>query len=96
MRKAVSELADGTGVRFKHLKSSGFQFVTEVQDGKIVGPFGDKKSPTGAAEEIDKIIRGGPYGEEILGKQEPRKGGWSPADWEWFSGDGWADLKKPE
>lgn len=96
MRKSVDKLANGTGVRFNYLKSSGFQFVTEVQDGKIIGPFGEKKSPSGAAEEIDQILREGPYDEEIDGKSEPRDGGWSPSDWDWFSGDGWDSLKQPE
>ena len=84
MAKKLSELPDGTGVRFDHLKSSGFRYIGEVQDGKIVDPNGDKRSPTGAAREVDEIIRG----------EEARKtrGGWGPSDWEWFSGDGWEEL----
>ncbi len=96
MRKSVDELADGTGVRFRYLKSSGFQFASVVEDGKIIDPFGEKRSPSRAAAEVDKILREGPYGEEIRGKSEPRDGGWSPSDWEWFSGDGWDTLKQSE
>lgn len=84
MGKKLSELPDGTGVRFKHLVGSGFQYVSEVQDGQILDPNEDKRSPTGAAREVDKKIRG----EE----QPPSGGSWGPSDWEWFSGDGWEEL----
>lgn len=82
MAKELSDLQNGTGVRFQHLKSSGFSYVGEVQDGKIIDPNGDKRSPTGAAIEVDEIIRG-----------KDAHTGWSPSDWEWFSGDGWEELR---
>ena len=81
MAKKLSELPDGTGVRFDHLESTGFRYIGEVQDGQMVDPNVDKRTPTGAAREVDKIIRG----------ESP--GGLSPSDWKWFSGDGWEELK---
>jgi hypothetical protein len=82
MAQKLSELPDGTGVRFDHLESTGFRYIGEVQDGKIVDPNGDKRAPAGAAREIDQILRG-----------EDARSGWSPSDWKWFSGDGWEELK---
>lgn len=84
MAKKLSELPDGTGVRFEHLKKSGFSYISEVQDGQILDPHGNKRSPTGAAREIDGIIRGD--------DAPPTGGSWGPRNWEWFSGDGWEEL----
>jgi hypothetical protein len=84
MAKQLSELSDGTGVRFKYLKGSGFRFVSEVQDGQIVDPNGDKRSPTGAAREVDEVIRG----EDA----RPSGSGWSPSDWECFTKNGWEEI----
>lgn len=94
MRKSASELADGTGVRFTFLESSGFQYVSKIEDGKIVGPFGERKSPSKAAAQVDRILRAEAPRELIRGKERPRDGGWSPSDWEWFTGDGWERLKQ--
>lgn len=85
MAKLLSELPDGTGVRFKHLKNSGFSYRGEVQDGRIVDPNGEKRSPTGAAREVDEIIRGD--------DARSSGSGWGPSDWEWYSGEGWEQLK---
>jgi|AntRauTorcE11898_2_1112593.scaffolds.fasta_scaffold24215_2 hypothetical protein len=85
MVKLLSELPDGTGVRFNHLKNSGFSYRGEVQDGKIIDPNGDKRSPTGAAREVDEIIRGD--------DTRSSGSGWGPSDWVWFSGEGWEELK---
>lgn len=85
MAQKLSELPDGTGVRFDHLESTGFRYIGEVQDGKIVDPDGKPRTPTGAAREVDKIVRGE--------DSRDSKGGWSPSDWKWFSGDGWEELK---
>ena len=71
MAKKLSELPDGTGVRFDQLKSSGFRYIGEVQDGKIVDPNGEKRTPTGAARVVDKIVRG----------EDEGHAGWSPSDW---------------
>lgn len=82
MAKKLSDLPDGTGVRFNYLKDSGFSYRGEVQNGQILDPNGDERSPNGAAKVVDKIIRG----------EDARESGWSPSQWEWYSGDGWEEL----
>ena len=84
MPKVYTELADGTGVRFRHLKRSGWQYVTEIRDGKIVGPYGELRTPSGAAADLDEIIRG-----------DEAHDSWGPGSWEYFSGNGWDTLKAP-
>lgn len=85
MPKDYTTLANGTGVRFKHLESSGWEYVSEMKDGKIIGPNGDLRTPSGAAAELDKIIRG-----------DDGHDSWGPKWWEYFSGEGWDTLQAPE
>jgi hypothetical protein len=85
MAKKLSELPDGTGVRFNYLQSSGFQFVTEVQDGQVIGPNGDKRRPNGVARDVDKIVRGE--------DSRPSDTGWSTSEyWECFTKNGWEEI----
>ena len=85
MPKAYSELADGTGVRFTHLESTGWEYVTEIKDGRIVGPYGELRTPSGAAADLDEIIRG-----------DDAHDSWGPRWWKYFSGDGWDTLAAPD
>jgi hypothetical protein len=82
MGKKYSELADGTVVRFTHLKGTGWQYVTEIQSGKIVGPNDELQTPRGAAVDLDNMIRG-----------EDGHGSWGPEWWECFTVDGWVELE---
>jgi hypothetical protein len=82
MAKKLSEIPDGAGVRFRHLENSGFEYVGTVKDGRIEDPNGDLRTPSGAAREVDKLVR-----------PDEWRDGWSPTDWEWFSGDGWEEVK---
>lgn len=73
-------LPDGAGLRFQH--HNGFEYVATVEDGEIVDPNGVKRSPSGAAREVDKIVRPDNWHD-----------GWNGWEkWEWFSGDGWETI----
>jgi len=85
MPKSYDELADGTGVRFNHLAGTGWMYVTEIRDGKIVGPDGELRTPSGLAADLDEVLRG-----------KESHDSWGPGWWEYFSGDGWDELKSPK
>ena len=79
-REGLSRLPDGAGLKFRH--PSGFEFIANVKDGKIVDPSGEKRSPSGAAREVDKIVR-----------PDNWHNGWNGwREWEWFTGNGWEKI----
>jgi len=80
VERALSMLPDGTGLRFRH--PNGFEYVATVEDGRIVDPNGDRRSPSGAAREVDKIVRPDDWHDSWNGWRE----------WEWFTGEGWETI----
>ncbi|QLG62047.1 hypothetical protein [Halorarum salinum] len=82
-RPELPMLPDGTGLRFQHLEANGFEYIATVEDGRIVDPHGDRRSPSGAAREVDKIIRPDEWHDSW--------NGWD--DWEWFAEDGWEPIR---
>ncbi len=75
-------LPDGTGLRFKHNRNNGHEYIARIENGRIVDPNGIRRSPSGAAREVDKILRPDEWHD-----------GWNGWEhWEWFTGSGWEPI----
>lgn len=78
-KRELSMLPDGTVLRFRYErgKYDGVEYHATVNDGRIE-VNGSRYSPSGAAREVDRLIRG-----------EDGHEGWHPYEkWEWNPGDG--------
>lgn len=75
-------LPDGTGLRFRHNQNNGHEYTATVKDGYILDPNGEKRSPNGAAREVDKALRPKDWHDEW--------DGWGV--WEWYTGEGWEPI----